>query len=113
MSWNQGGGGGPWGSGGGPGPWGSGGGGRGFQPPNLEDALRKLQNFLRQILPSGGRKSGGNPMLWALGLAIILILWASSGIYRIDPDQQGVVLRFGAYDRTATPGLNYHLPWPI
>jgi membrane protease subunit HflK len=117
MSWNQGGGGGPWGSGGGPGPWGSGGGGGGrgggFQPPNFEDALRRLQNLLRQILPSGGRSGGGNPMLWSLGLGLVLILWLISGFYRVDPDQQGVVLRFGAYDRTATPGLNYHLPWPI
>ncbi len=112
MSWNQGGGGGPWGSGGGPGPWGSGGGGRGFQPPNFEDALRRLQAFLRQILPGGGR-SGGSPVLWALGAAVILALWAFSGVYRVDPDQQGVVLRFGAYDRTANPGLNYHLPWPV
>ena len=117
MSWNQGGGGGPWGSGGGPGPWGSGGGGGGrgggFQPPNFEDALRRLQNLLRQILPSGGRSGGGNPMLWVLGLGLVVLLWFISGFYRVDPDQQGVVLRFGAYDRTATPGLNYHLPWPI
>jgi modulator of FtsH protease HflK len=116
MSWNQGGGGGPWGSGGGPGPWGSGGGGGrggGFQPPNFEDALRRLQNLLRQILPGGGRSSGGSPMIWALGLVIVLLLWASSGIFRVDPDQLGVVLRFGAYDRKAFPGLNYHLPWPV
>jgi len=113
MSWNQGGGGGPWGGGGGPGPWGSGGGGRGFQPPNFEDTLRRLQNFLRQILPGGGRSSGGSPMLWSLGLAVIVLLWLVSGFYRVDPDQEGIVLRFGAYDRKASPGLNYHLPWPI
>jgi len=113
MSWNQGGGGGPWGGGGGPGPWGSGGGGRGFQPPNFEDTLRRLQNFLRQILPGGGRSGGGNPMLWSLGLAVIVLLWLVSGFYRVDPDQEGIVLRFGAYDRKASPGLNYHMPWPI
>src|SRR5215469_15611205 len=115
MSWNQGGGGGPWGSGGGPGPWGSGGGGRGggFQPPNFEDALRRLQNFLRQLFPGGGRSSGGNPALWALGIVALVIFWGVTGFYRVDPDQQGVVLRFGAFDRMATPGLNYHLPWPI
>jgi membrane protease subunit HflK len=31
----------------------------------------------------------------------------------VDPDEQGVVLRFGAFDRTAPPGLNYHIPWPV
>ncbi len=111
MSWNQGGGGGPWGSGsGGPGPWGAGGGGRGFQPPNLEDAFRRLQNFLRKVLPGG---KGGGARGWVLGALAILLIWLVSGLYRVDPDQQGVVLRFGAYNRTATPGLNYHLPWPI
>jgi membrane protease subunit HflK len=29
------------------------------------------------------------------------------------PDEVGVVLRFGAYNRTTQPGLNYHLPSPI
>ena len=42
-----------------------------------------------------------------------MALWLASGIYRVQPDEQGVVLRFGAFDRTTLPGLNYHLPWPI
>jgi len=109
MSWNQGGG--PWGGGGGgPGPWGSGG-GRGFQPPNFEDTLRRLQNFLRRILP-GGSGTGG-PMIWILGFAIVVLLWLASGIYRVEPDQEGIVLRFGAYAGKTAPGLNYHWPWPI
>jgi membrane protease subunit HflK len=121
MSWNQGGGGGgggpwgsgggPWGSGGGPGgPWGSG--GRGFQPPNFEDSLRRLQNFLRRWLPGGGAGLGGGRG-WALGIAIVVLLWSLSGFYRVEPDQEGIVLRWGAFDRKATPGLNYHLPSPI
>jgi membrane protease subunit HflK len=47
-----------------------------------------------------------------IGLAVVA-LWLASGIYRVQPDEQGVVLRFGAFDRTTLPGLNYHLPWPI
>jgi len=117
MSWNQGGGGGPWGSGGGGGPWGSGGpwggGGRGnFRPPNLEDSLRRLQNFLKRWLPGGGSGLGGGRG-WILGFVIIFFLWLLSGIYRVEPDQEGIVLRWGAFDRKATPGLNYHLPSPI
>ena len=116
MSWNQGGGGGggggPWGSGGGPGgPW-SGRGGGGFQPPNFEDSLRKLQAFLRKWLPGGSSGFGGGRG-WALGFAVIVLLWLLSGFYRVDPDQEGIVLRWGAFDRKATPGLNYHLPSPI
>lgn len=111
MSWNQGGGGGPWGSGGGPGPWGSGSGGGGFQPPNFDDALRRLQKLLQKILP-GGAGAGGSKM-WLLGAILVVLLWAVSGIYRVEPDQEGVVLRFGAYVGKTSPGLNYHLPWPI
>jgi membrane protease subunit HflK len=111
MSWNQGGGGGgPWGGGGGGGPWGTGGGRGGFQPPNFEDSLRKLQNFLRKWLPGGGLGGGRG---WALGIAIVVLLWALSGFYRVDPDQEGIVLRWGAYIGKTNPGLNYHLPSPI
>ncbi len=52
-------------------------------------------------------------MAWALGLGIVVLLWLVSGIYRVEPDQAGIVLRFGAYERKANPGLNYHWPWPI
>ena len=31
----------------------------------------------------------------------------------MQPDEQGVVLRFGEWIRTTAPGLNYHLPGPI
>ena len=43
----------------------------------------------------------------------IVVLWLASGFYRVLPDEVGVVLRFGAYNRTTQPGLNYHLPAPI
>lgn len=49
----------------------------------------------------------------ALGLCALLVLWLASGIYRVNSDELGVVLRFGAYHRTTTPGLNYHLPYPV
>jgi membrane protease subunit HflK len=55
----------------------------------------------------------GGPRAWGLGIAIVIVLWALSGIYRVEPDQTGIVLRFGAYIGKTTPGLNYHLPWPI
>jgi membrane protease subunit HflK len=44
---------------------------------------------------------------------VLVGLWLASGFYRVLPEEQGVVLRFGALDRLTTPGLNYHLPAPI
>jgi membrane protease subunit HflK len=115
MPWsNQGGGngGGPWGSppggGGNPSPWGRPPGG-GSQTPDLEDLLRKGQERLRRLLP-GGLGSGKGV---ALALAVLAGLWLASGFYRVQPDEQGVVLRFGQWVRTEPPGLRYHLPGPI
>jgi modulator of FtsH protease HflK len=102
MSWNQGGG--PWGGGGGHSPW-----GRGSQPPNIEEILRKSQDRLRRILPGGTGKGRGIAII----VAALVVLWLASGLYRVQPDEQGIVLRFGAYNRTTSPGLNYHLPDPI
>jgi len=48
-----------------------------------------------------------------LGVAAVVALWLASGFYRVQPDEVGVVLRFGAYNRMTQPGLNYHLPSPI
>jgi modulator of FtsH protease HflK len=108
-------GGGPWGSGPrGGGPWGgnrgSGGGpGPRGRPPDFEELLRRSQDRFRRVLPGGFRTGSG------ILLAIILIFafWLASGLYIVDPDEVGVVLRFGAYNRTTQPGWNYHLPSPI
>ena len=42
-----------------------------------------------------------------------LLVWGLSGIYIVQPDESGVVLRFGRYVRTEAPGPHIHLPYPI
>src|SRR5229473_1716725 len=54
---------------------------------------------------------GGRGIFLFAGLAFLL--WVGSGIYFVQPDEQGVVLRFGQYVRDAQSGANYHLPYPI
>lgn len=51
----------------------------------------------------------------SVGAVVVLIVavWAASGFYKVQPDQVGVVLRFGRLVGTTLPGLNYHLPAPI
>ncbi|MFC7473348.1 FtsH protease activity modulator HflK [Dankookia sp. GCM10030260] len=106
----------PWGNPRPGGPWGSppptppGGGGRG-PGPDLDDLIRQAQDAVRRVIPSGVGGAGGKGLA-ILGL-IVVGLWAASGFYRVQPDEEGVVLRFGAFNRTAGPGLNYHIPWPI
>jgi len=111
LSWNNqggGGGGGPWGGGpGGKSPWGGGGGGP--QPPQFDELFRRGQDQVKRFLP--GRFGPGRFVL--IAVAVIVVLWLASGFYRVEPDEQGVVLRFGEVDRITEPGLNYHLPTPI
>ena len=100
--------GGPWGSG--PrGPWGSGPQSQGPKQPDLEEFLRRSQDKLRSLLP--GNSLGGRGI--ALLALILLALWGMSGFFKVEPDEVGVVLRFGKFVREVQPGLNYHLPYPI
>ena len=109
MPWNnQGGGnngGGPWGQGDGGGPWGQGGGGG--QPPQDIDALiRQGRDAWRRMMPGGGASSGRTLTLLVL---VFVLIWAATGFYRVNPQQQGVVLRFGEWVRTC---LLYTSPSP-
>lgn len=126
MPWNsQGGGQGPWGGrpGGNNGGQGGGnGGGPGQQPPELDEIIRKGQESLKRWLPNGGSggpggsdEGGGVPNWRMFGLLalVAVVIWAASGIYRVNTDEQGVVLTFGEYSRTTGPGLGYHFPSPI
>ena len=107
--WQGGGAGGSGGGGGGNrGPWGQGPGGR-PQSPDLEELLRKGQDRFRRIMPGGPR----SPRAIILIVLALVAIWLFSGFYRVQADEQGVVLRFGEWTRTTQPGLNYHLPGPI
>jgi modulator of FtsH protease HflK len=107
MPWsNQGGG--PWGSG--PkGPWGSGPQSSGPTPPDFEEFLRRSQDRLRSVLPGGAL--GGRGLFIIFLLAVLA--WGATGYFTVQPDEVGIVLRFGKYDRLVQPGPNYHWPYPI
>lgn len=101
------------------GPWGrpqvGGGGNKGTggnspQGPDLEEMLRKSQEKLKKMFPEDGSNNSKGISLIAI---VIVLLWLSSGIYFVKADEQGVVLRFGEYNRTTASGLNYHIPYPI
>ncbi|MBX3509027.1 FtsH protease activity modulator HflK [Parvibaculum sp.] len=129
MPWNNNNGGGGWqgggGGGGDRGPWGQGprggGGGGGNQPPDLDELLRRAQEKLRQVFggaggPGGGMGTatagGGSGPVFLVGL-VLLGLLAYSSFFRVNTDQQGIVLRFGQVVRTVEPGLHLKFPYPI
>ena len=57
------------------------------------------------------------PRLGRSGVALIVALafvgWVATSIYKVQPDEQGVVLRFGKWVDTTQPGLHFHWPYPI
>ena len=102
----------PWGSppgGGGQGSPGGNGSGTRQDPPNLDDIIRNLQKTINKF--SGGKSGGSRPII--IGLMVLVLLYLASGLYRVLPDEQGVVLRFGKYVNTTQPGLHYHFPTPF
>ena len=109
-----------WGDNNNQGPWGrppnQGGGNNNNKPPangqgpDLDELLRRSQQKFQQLFPGDG--SEGTKGFVLIG-AVVALLWASSGIYFVKADEQGVVLRFGEYNRVTSAGLNYHMPYPI
>jgi len=98
----------PWGAP--PGGGGGNGSGRGPRPPDIDEIIRNIQKVINRFMPGSG-SGGGRPII--LVLVILGFVWIASGLYRVLPDEQGVVLRFGKFIKTTQPGLNYHIPYPI
>ena len=128
MPWsNQGGGKGSGGGGGGGGPWGQGpwGSGGGKEPPDLDEILRRGQDRMRRVMRGGGGGgAGGNgaggigggvpkTFIFLVGLLLLAGVAFYGFFYRVNPDEQGIVLRFGKYERWEGPGLHWRLPYPI
>ncbi|RPJ36590.1 MAG: FtsH protease activity modulator HflK, partial [Planctomycetaceae bacterium] len=58
------------------------------------------------------RTRGGTLLLWA-ALAVALLLYLGSGVYMVQPGEEGVVRTFGRHSHTTGPGFNYRFPWPV
>lgn len=100
-------------------------------PPDLEEVWRDFNQRLsgmfggkRQGRGSGGGDDGGGPQLpvfsfkqfgGGLGalVALVALVWLASGLYTVDANQRGVVLRLGKFTETTEPGLRWRLPYPF
>lgn len=97
--------------------WGRRNGGR-EEPPDLDEVLRRLLTPIRRFFggennPAGRGPSGPGAAGIALIAAVIAAVWFASGFYIVDESARGVVTRFGKYAETTTPGLRWHLPYPV
>lgn len=115
------GGGGPWGQG----PWGpsgGGGGGGGKEPPDLDEILRRGQDRVRQVMRGGGGNGNGSgnfgggvpkPFLFLIAMLLLAGVSFYGFFFRVNPDEQGIVMRFGKFDRWEPAGLHFRWPYPI
>lgn len=116
MPWNnQNGGGGGWKSGGGPWGQGPGGGGQhgpggGGQQPDLEEMLKRGQDRMKQVMHSGGVPG---PLLLLIAAIAAAFVGFFAFTFTVRPDELGVVLRFGQFNRQEGPGLHFRLPYPL
>jgi membrane protease subunit HflK len=93
-------------------PTGGGGGPRRPTPPDLNAGFERLRQRLGGLFGGGGG-SGVRPGAIAAIAAAAFALWAASGLYQVQPNEEAVVTTFGRYSRSEAPGLRYHLPAPF
>lgn len=86
------------------------------QPPDLDEALKRIQEQLKKMFFKKGSKPGnkvsdskgsGAGFLFSMFAAAVLVLWALSGIFIVDPAEQAVILRFGKYVETVGSGPHW------
>ncbi|GAB1409662.1 FtsH protease activity modulator HflK [Desulfovibrionales bacterium] len=70
--------------------------------PDFGELQDKVKQFKQINLP-GAR----------ILLLVAALLWLASGIYIVEPDEVGVVQRFGAFNRVTNPGPHYRVPFPV
>ena len=73
-----------------------------------DEGKDKISDFVEKI-PQLKFSKG----LFGIISVLVIVLYLASGIFVVAPDEQGIVRRFGKFIRIESPGLNYHLPYPI
>ena len=77
---------------------------------NIDKLLTDFLSKIKKTFFSGGPD---NKKSFISALLVLLVIWIISGFYKVNANEQGIVLRFGKWIGTTQPGLRYHLPYPI
>jgi membrane protease subunit HflK len=80
--------------------------------PDLGEVFRRLRAEWARLL-RGRRGQGLGGSAFGAGVGIVVMVWLLTGFYIVQPYQEAIVTRFGAFARRELPGLRYHLPTPV
>lgn len=124
----------PWGNGsggkkptGGKSPWGNAGRPDRNKPragetsPDLDNVIQGFKSRVRSGRGGtggfGGGGDGNNPFgkygPFGILIAVGVISLLATTVYQVDQQEEALVLRFGEYNRTTAPGLNFKMPSPF
>ncbi len=96
--------------------------GNGSGPKSIDDKIndffKKISDFFKNL---GGNNKNQNPNdnsktpKSIIGLIILgfVLFWLSLGFYKVDTDENAIILYFGKFYAVSSPGLNYHIPYPF
>lgn len=101
------------------------------KPSDYNDTAKKYDKVIQDLIgKSDKRKSGGgfgggsggnlgdkftnspNKVAGLVALGVFA-LWLLTGFYKVNPDENAIVLYFGKFNKITTPGLNYRIPYPV
>jgi len=103
-------------------PW-----GQNKRPNSPDEFIAAILRKIKESFEGGGRKGSGSPEsggpsgepanigagLVKIAVVIVALFTINalfSSFYTIEPGERGLVLRFGKYLKTTSPGLNFKLP---
>lgn len=72
--------------------------------------LEALGEYGNKVFDWFSKKRGS---FYIILIIFIVLVWLVSGVYIVQPGEEGVVQTFGRFSSITTSGLNYHLPWPV
>lgn len=100
MPWNQ-----PGNNNGNKDPWGN----RNKQdgPPDLDEIFKKISGIFGGGRGNSSGSGASGKSFFGVGIIVLALVWAASGLYTVDEKQEGIVLQFGQYDRVVGAGLGW------
>jgi membrane protease subunit HflK len=80
---------------------------------DLDQALKDWQKRIEALFGGSGGGSGSSSTVLLVAVIVGVAIWMMTGLYQVQPGNQGVVQRFGKHVQTVGDGWGWRLPWPI